>query len=168
MKEIGAFLLVALLGLILFLLNGPLGRWADNLLFDQEVRLSKAYAYLEQGDQEAHEKGLAEYILAGGGSRSGRALALYNLGNSALSKARRGDPAAAKDAVFYFKEALRNDSLLFPAKHNLEILVRVNEEKRAAEGRDTVKDQDGRKEVNSEERTDEGLTFPPPFLGSTP
>jgi hypothetical protein len=168
MKEITAFLLVTLLGATLFLLNGPVGPWADNLLFDEEIRLSEAYGYLEQGDQEAHEKGLAQYILAGGGSKSARALALYNLGHSALTRAHRGDPAAAKDAIFYFKEALRNDSLLFPAKHNLEILVRMNEEKRKSEGRDTAKNRDGEKAEHEEEKTDEGLNFPPPFLGSTP
>jgi hypothetical protein len=168
MKKIVALLMVSFFGLILFLLNGTIGRWADNLLFDREIRLSEAYGYLEEGNPEAHDKALTEYILADGRSKTSRALALYNLGNSAMTRSQGGDPAAAKDALFYFKEALRNDPQLFPAKYNLEILIRMNEEKRKAEGRDPVNHRADDEEGEEEEKQEEGLTFPPPFLGSAP
>ncbi|RJR39646.1 MAG: hypothetical protein C4576_20920 [Desulfobacteraceae bacterium] len=168
MKKNIVFALAFLFGLILFLLNGPIGSRVDNIIFDQEIRLSKAFNDLEKGDQEAHDKGLAEFILSGRGSKPVRALALYNLGNSALTRAGKGDQAAAKDVLFYFKEALRNDPLLFPAKFNLEILVRANKEKEKGEGRDTSKQREGEQEESKEQKPDEGLDFPPPLLGSTP
>jgi len=168
MKKNIFFTLFSLFGLVLFLLNGPLGSWADNLVFEQEIRLSRAFSDLEKGDQEAHDKGLAEYILSGRGSKPVRALALYNLGNSALTRAGRGDQAAAKDALFYFKEALRNDSLLFQAKYNLEILIRKNGDKEKAEGQDTGKQQEGEQQGEQKQKPDEGLSFPPPLLGNTP
>jgi hypothetical protein len=167
MKTIISLLLVSLLGLTLFFLNGAIGSWMDRMLFDDKLRLSKAYGPLEQGNMDGHEKALTDYVIANRGSKPLRALALYNLGVCALARAERGDPVGAKDAFFYFKEALRNDPLLFPAKFNLEILLRADSQRPKPEGEQTSNPEGDLEEVDEEELR-EGILFPPPFLGSTP
>lgn len=168
MKKSILLLAAAVLGVALLSLGGVAGSWLDRMLFDDEVRLSEAFGHLAQGDMDAHEKALKEYVLAGGGSKPLRSLALYNLGNCALARAQGGDPVAAKDAMFYFKEALRNDPLLYPAKFNLEILTRSGEEEKKAGGSSESGPKERTDEKDEEEETRESLVFPPPFLGSSP
>lgn len=167
MKKMVLLFMVSLVGLGLFFLNGIAGSWIDRMLFDDKIRLSEAFRHLEQRNIEAYEKALTEYVLANRGSKSLRALALYNLGDFALERARQGDPVAAKDALFYFKEALRNDPLLFPAKFNLEILIRSGRDQEKAGGDQKSSPKDRKQEKNGEEPK-EAVVFPPPFLGSSP
>jgi hypothetical protein len=167
MKKMILLSALFLVGLSLFLMNRTIGAGIDRMLFDHEIRLTEANSRLEKGDMDGHEKGLTEYVLTEGGSMTLRAIALYNLGNCALARAAQGDPAAGKDALYYFREALRNDPLLFPAKFNLEILTRSRSGKDEQEGEGEAGPETARTQEETED-LEEGVVFPPPFLGSTP
>ncbi len=82
-----------------------------------------------------------------------------------MGKASGGDPAAARDARFYFEEALRNDPALFPAKYNLELLL-----KKAQQETEKKKDgssQEGR-QTEEKKELEQTPVVKPPFLGTNP
>lgn len=166
MKRIGALIGISLLGVVLLLLNRPIESGVNTIFFHQQIRLSEAFRYLEEGKMQDHEKALRDYLLADkNGSKKLRALALYNLGSCSLARTGPEDPN--KDALFYFKEALRNDPSLFPAKFNLEILLRKFETSGNAQEKPKT-EKPLKFEGEEQEEKGEGLTVSPPTLGGNP
>lgn len=159
---------ILLLGGSLFFMDGLWGSWADRIFFSRQLKMAENDQLLTQGRLEDHEKGLKEYVLEEGGPVQLRALALFRLGNHSIGKALQGDPTAAKDADFYFREALRNDPSLLPAKANLEILIKQSEEKKKTPERQESTQEEAGSDSSEEQESQKGPTVSPPFLGNTP
>lgn len=168
MKNLHVLLLLlgVVCGAALVLLDQILAPWSDKLFFPQQFLLGRANGLLKEGKTEDFEEALRTYILDPEGAPKLRAWAFFNLGNCALDKALRGDSSAAQEALFCFREALRNDPSLFPAKHNLELLMKAarNDDRRQ-------EDPSSPRESKAEEGRQplfKGHTTRPPYLGSSP
>jgi hypothetical protein len=165
-----AFLFVLLpVGLAFLFLGGFLAPPGDRIFHPAELLLSESSQLCQEGKLDACENALKNFILQEPGSPKLRSVAFYNLGTLSLEKAGNGDPIAAKDAVFYFKEALRNDPLLFPAKYNLELLLRSSPSKDDQEGQGQASSPGNQPSGEDEkEKMKRGLTAKPPHLGTNP
>ncbi len=165
MKRFFLFSIPLTLGLALLVLGGTLASRLDRILYREEILFAQAAADYKQGETEKYQGALKDLVVAADISERGRALALYDLGVAAFKRAAGGDVAAARDAAFYFRQALRNDPLLFPAKYNLELLrqERGEEEKKTGDG-PSRPDPKGRQDTQ-ESRS---LIVKPPFLGTNP
>ncbi len=170
MKKLAYSFILLPLGAAFIFLGEVLAPRADLLFHPAEILLARSSQLCQDGSLDACEGALKDIILRGHNSPKLRSLAFYNLGSIALEKAHQGDPAAVNDALFYFKEALRNDPLLFPAKHNLELLLRTSQRKDEKEGQNR-----GSSSRNSQssgegekEKMKSGLTTRPPYLGTNP
>lgn len=169
MRKIFALVFVLLLGGSLFFMDGLWGSWADRVLFGRELKFGQAQRLLAEGRLDSNERLLKEFVLEGGGPGNLRALALFHLGNHSILRAMQGDPTGAKDADFHYREALRNDPALFPAKANLEILIRASEGKKKSQEEPDSSDEGEERSMESEEdESQRGPTVSPPFLGNTP
>ncbi len=153
------------LGLALIFLSGTIGERLDRSFNRDKLAFSRATRFLEQGNRPEYENTLKDFILNQKSSPPLRALAFYNLGNVSLEKAMGGDPAAAKDALFYFREALRNDPHLFPAKNNLELLLRMEKNREKKEKSESSQQET---EGKKQDTTKKGPVTKPPVLGSNP
>ncbi len=169
MKKFAVFFVFLPLGLGFIFLGGILGPWVDQVFHRPELLLSQSADLYEEGNLDACEKALKEFILLERASPNLRSVAFYNLGSISVDKARKGDPGATEDALFYFKEALRNDPLLFPAKYNLELLLRMRRKEESREGKSQGSSQNHPSSTDEQkEKLKQGLTTKPPFLGSNP
>ena len=165
MRKVVLLSFLMLLGFTLVVLSGPIASRLDWILYREEILFSRASEKLEQGNLGIHENTLKDLILRENVSQKLRSLALFNLGVASLAKASQSDPAAARDATFYFQEALRNDPLLFPAKYNLELLLKN------AGGRDKdAKTGSSREGAQAEEEREmkRSVVVKPPLLGTNP
>ncbi len=166
MKKLYLLGFLILLGLALVLLSAPAGYRLDRFLYPGDLLLSQASEFLERGDVGKYESTLKDYVVSDDHNDKLRSLALYNLGNLSVEKALRGDPGAGKDALFYFKEALRNNPNLFPAKYNLELLLKASKSEEKEK-----KDSSPKRPREEEEKKDPREKAPvpkPAFLGPNP
>ncbi len=165
MKKFIILILGIFCGIGLILFHDRIGSVMDDTFLEPQTLQYRADQFLAQGRPEEYEATLREIVLAPRTSARYRATAFYNLGACSLEKASQGHPTAAGEAVFYFREALRNDPSLFPAKYNLELLGRRAESSKEKEARD-ASGQSEREQRNEKKGGAPVLT--PPQLGDNP
>ncbi len=168
MKKLYLLGLFILLGIGLVLLSAPAGSRLDRFLHPGDLLLSQASEFLERGDVGKYESTLKDYVVSDDHNDKLRSLALYNLGNLSVEKALRGDPGAGKDALFYFKEALRNDPSLFPAKYNLELLLKASRSEEDQKQNSSSRKQRQQEEEGKKDPREKAPVPKPAFLGPNP
>ncbi len=150
-------------GLILF--HDRIGSMMDNTFLEPQALQYRADQFLTQGKYDEYEAALREIVLDPRTSTRYRAIGFYNLGACSLEKASQGHPTAAGEALFYLREALRNDPSLFPAKFNLELLGRKTETPKRKEADDASGDSE---RMQDNEKKGGTPTLVPPQLGDNP
>lgn len=165
MKKNILFILGILCGTGLMLFHERIGSGLDDILLAPQALEYRANLFLAQERLEEYEATLRQIVLDPKSSGRHRATAFYNLGARWLQKSSQGHPTAAGEALFCFREALRNDPSLFPAKYNLELLGRTTENSKKKEGEDDSGNSEGKEPEMSKGRLP---VLTPPRLGDTP
>ncbi len=165
MKKIILLILGIFCGTGLILFHERIGSVLDNTFLEPQTLHYRANELLSQGRVEEYEATLREIILNPRSSAQYRATAFYNLGDSSLEKSSQGNMNLSGEALFYFREALRNNPSLFPAKYNLELLGR----KTKISNQKKPEDQSGNSEqTEGDDKKGRLPNLTPPRLGDNP
>lgn len=165
MKKFILLILGILCGTGLMIFHQSIGSALDNVLLEPQALQHRANQLLVERKLEEYEAILREIVLDPRSSGRYRATAFYNLGACSLEKSSQGHPTAAEEALFYFREALRNDPSLLPAKYNLELLGRRTETSKEKEANDAS----GHSErMQGNEKKGGAPILTPPQLGDNP
>jgi len=156
---------------ILFSLGSLLLLWEKPVLllrdavFEDEMSLTQISILIKDRKTKEAEEKLNMLVMKKNVSKDPHGKALYNVGFISLMKAMSGDKSAGKNALFYFKEALRIDPSIMSSKINLELLLRMGGEQKSGRREQGGKNKSNKKGKNKKQMGDnESESGPEPNL----